>query len=79
MDMDMTISKEGLHNSRDLSIYFLDTIKITLAHLTRERAKLFYSDEAFIGDDEEIKFIIDPRDKNIGGKVYPVQDHGSPK
>ena len=76
--MDISESKYSLKHSGSMSVYFLDAIEATLRHTTWERWNLLDTDDARVCDDEKIKFIIDPVEKDKCQECYPVYRHARP-
>ena len=60
MDMDMSVSENGLEYTSDLRIDLLDTVESTLTHSSREWRYLLDTDNTLIRDDEEVELIVHP-------------------
>jgi hypothetical protein len=78
MDVHIAKSKYGLKDSGGMSIYFLDSIEATFSDSPWERRKLFDTDNSWIGNDEEVEFIIDPIQEDKCQKGDPVDSYPSP-
>lgn len=78
MDVDISISEYCLEDSSCVGIYFLDTIEATFGDSTRKCRNLLYTDNAWIGDDEEIELIVDPVEEDKGKERNPIDRNTSP-